>query len=121
MHPNGRSTRTRPLPYRILGRRASRAEVMVPAKGHQSQFNVLLCRRCKAPSHGEVKPLLKPSTKALVTRPSFVVVSTKQRPKGPFAVESCGLVEPRQAGRSCNQATRFCPSDSSAALVGLAM
>jgi hypothetical protein len=81
-YSNGKSKLTWTLTYRNLGRRTGKAEILVPAKGHQSQVYVLLCRSCRARSHGVVKPILKASTSALLTRPAYVVVSTKEHPKG---------------------------------------
>jgi hypothetical protein len=68
--------------FRNLGRRPGKAEILVPAKGHQSQVHLLLCRSCKARSHGVLKPILKASTSALLARPAYVVVSTKAHPTG---------------------------------------
>lgn len=82
-YSNGRSKLTWKLTYKNLGQRAKQAEVLIPAsKKHPGQVYVLLCRPCKTGAHGVVPQILKPSTKALVTRPSFVVVSTKKRPQG---------------------------------------
>lgn len=79
---NGRSKLTWRLTISNLGQRAHQAELLVPAKKNQTQVYVLLCRPCKSSNHGAVNPILKPSTKALLTRPSKIVVSTKKYPKG---------------------------------------
>ena len=41
-----------------------------------------LCRFCKANAHGVVAPILKPSTKALLTRTAWAVVYTKKNHNG---------------------------------------
>jgi len=81
-YSNGKSKLTWTLTFRNLGRRAGKAEILVPAKGHLGQVYVLLCRSCKARSHGAVKPILKASTSALLGRPAYVVVFTKAHPTG---------------------------------------
>jgi len=81
-HSNGRSRLTWSLTYRHMSSRVTKAELLVPAKGKQGAVAVQLCRSCKAASHGVINPILKPSTKALLTRTAWVIVSTKKNRKG---------------------------------------
>ncbi len=81
-HSNGRSKLTWSLEYRHMSSRVTRAELVIPAQGKQGAVAVQLCRSCKASAHGVVTPILKSSTKALLTRPAWVVVYTKKNRKG---------------------------------------
>lgn len=81
-HSNGRSRLGWTLRYRHMSSRVTRAELLVPAKGSQGVVAVQLCRSCKANAHGVVSPILKPSTKALLTRPTWVIVFTKKNRNG---------------------------------------
>ena len=88
---NGRSKLSWSLTYRNMSSRVIRAELVIPATGKQGSVAVQLCSRCKATAHGVITPILKPSTKALLTRPTWVVVYTKKNRKG----EIRGRVERR--------------------------
>ena len=81
-HSNGRSRLSWTLRYRHMSSRVTRAELLIPAKGSQGAVAVQLCRSCKAKAHGVVTPILKPSTKALLTRPTWVIVFTKKNRRG---------------------------------------
>ena len=79
---NGRSRLTWSLKHRDMSSRVTGAELVIPAQGTQGLVVVQLCRRCKANAHGVVAPILKSSTRALLTRPAWVVVYTKKNRKG---------------------------------------
>lgn len=79
---NGRSKLNWTLEYRQMSSRVTKAELVIPAKGKQGAVSIQLCRSCKANAHGVVTPILKPSTKALLTRPASVIVYTKKNRKG---------------------------------------
>jgi len=79
---NGRSRLSWALKYQHMSSRVTKAELVVTAKGKLGAVAVQLCRRCKATAHGVVAPILKSSTKALLTRPAWVVVYTKMNHKG---------------------------------------
>ena len=81
-HSNGRSKLSWTLTYRHMSSRVTKAELTIPAQGRQGVVAIQLCRSCKANAHGVVSPILKSSTKALLTRPTFVIVSTKKNRKG---------------------------------------
>jgi len=85
-YSNGRSRLTWSLRYRHMSSRVIRAELVIPAAPKQGAVQgtvtVQLCRSCKANAHGVVAPILKSSTKALVTRPTWVVVYTKKNRQG---------------------------------------
>jgi hypothetical protein len=81
-YSSGRSRLSWSLSYRHMSSRVTRAELMIPASGQQGAVSVLLCRVCKANAHGIVTPVLQPSTKALLTRPTWVIVYTKKNRKG---------------------------------------
>jgi len=79
---NGRSKLSWTLRYRQMSSRVTKAELLAPAKGKLGAVAVQLCRRCKADAHGVVSPILKSSTKALLTRPAWAVVYTKKNRNG---------------------------------------
>ena len=79
---NGRGRLSWKLTYRHMSSRVTKAELVVPAKGKLGAVAVQLCRSCKARAHGVVAPIFKFSTKALLTRPAWVVVFTKKNRKG---------------------------------------
>ena len=79
---NGRSKLTWSLSYQHMSSRVTRAVLVVPASGKQGSVDVQLCRRCKANAHGVIGPILKPSTRALLTRPAWVVVYTTKNRNG---------------------------------------
>jgi hypothetical protein len=82
-YSNGRSRLSWKLSYRHMSSRVTRAELVVPpAKGKLGAVAVQLCRSCKANAHGVVAPIFKFSTTALLTRPTWVIVSTKKNRKG---------------------------------------
>jgi hypothetical protein len=81
-YSNGRSRLSWSLKYRHMSSRVIGADLVVPAKGAQGVVAVQLCRRCKASAHGVVTPILKLSTKALMTRTSWAIVYTKKNRKG---------------------------------------
>jgi CHRD domain-containing protein len=81
-HSNGRSRLSWTLRYRHMSSRVTKAELVVPATGTHGAVAVQLCRSCKANAHGVVAPILKPSTKALLSRTTWVVVFTKKNRKG---------------------------------------
>ena len=81
-YSNGRSRLTWSLRYRHMSSRVIRADLVIPATGTQGTVTVQLCRSCKANAHGVVAPILKSSTRALVTRPTWVVVYTKKNRQG---------------------------------------
>ena len=81
-HSNGRSRLSWTLRYRNMSSRVTKAELLVPAAGTQGAVAVQLCRSCKARAHGVVTPILKPSTRALLTRPTWVIVCTKKNREG---------------------------------------
>lgn len=81
-HSDGRSKLSWTLRYRHMSSRVTKAELVVPAQGTQGAVAVQLCRSCKANAHGVVAPILKPSTKALLTRPTWVIVFTKKNRNG---------------------------------------
>jgi hypothetical protein len=81
-HSNGRSRLSWTLRYRHMSSRVTKAELVVPATRTHGAVAVQLCRSCKANAHGVVAPILKPSTKALLTRTTWVVVFTKKNRKG---------------------------------------
>lgn len=79
---NGRGKLTWSLTYRNLSSEAIQASIVLPAVRPNGEVDVLLCRRCKASSHGTVWPILKYPTAALLKRPGYVVIRTKKNPKG---------------------------------------
>jgi hypothetical protein len=81
-HSNGRSRLSWTLIYRHMSSHVTKAELVVPANGTQGAVAVQLCRSCKANAHGVVAPILKASTKALLTRTTWVVVFTKKNHNG---------------------------------------
>jgi hypothetical protein len=81
-HSNGRSKLIWSLTYRHMSSRVTGAELVVPANGEQGTVTVQLCRSCRAAAHGVIDPILKPSTNALLTRTTWVIVSTKKNRKG---------------------------------------
>jgi hypothetical protein len=81
-HSNGQSKLTWSLTYQHMSSRVISADLVIPAQGQQGEVSVQLCRNCKANAHGVVTPILKSSTKALLTRPISAVVSTKKNRKG---------------------------------------
>jgi len=81
-YANGRSRLQWKLSYHSLSSRATVAYVLVPAKGKSGIVEVQLCRRCKADAHGTVAPIPVRSTKALLTRPGYVIIRTVKNPKG---------------------------------------
>jgi hypothetical protein len=81
-YSNGRSKLSWTLAYKNVGARAKSAQLLIPATKKQPAISIQLCRRCKLSGHGVVSPILKLSTKALLTRRGYVVVTTKKYPKG---------------------------------------
>jgi hypothetical protein len=81
-YSTGRSRLSWTLKYQHTSSRVTKAELVVPAKGKQGVVAVQLCRFCKTNAHGVVTPILKPSTKALLTQPTWVIVYTRKNRKG---------------------------------------
>jgi hypothetical protein len=65
-----------------MSSRVTKAELVIPAAGKRGTATIQLCRRCKANAHGVVSPILKSSTKALLSRPAWAIVYTKKNRKG---------------------------------------
>jgi hypothetical protein len=80
---NGRSKLTWSLTTKSLGGVATQAQLVIPAtKKNPGQVSVQLCKPCRVSSHGVVNPILKASTRALFTRPGYVIVYTKKYKAG---------------------------------------
>jgi hypothetical protein len=56
-------------------------------------MSVQLCCSYKANAHGIVSPILKLSTKALLTRPTWAIIVTEKRRRARSATASGGLTE----------------------------
>ena len=81
-YSTGRARLSWTLKYQHMSSRVTKAELVVPATGKQGFVAVQLCRSCKANAWGVITPILKPSAKALLTRPGWVIVYTKKNRKG---------------------------------------